>query len=66
VRQGKASAEGVEDPTIKIQLLLGGEKMMNKALREALELQTVVIAASPHPPNEHHGIPWELIAPQPG
>jgi hypothetical protein len=44
-RQGKAFADGVEDPAIKIQLLLGGEKMMNKALRQALELQTVLLAA---------------------
>jgi hypothetical protein len=30
---GKAFADGVEDPDIKIQLLLGGDKTVNKALR---------------------------------
>jgi hypothetical protein len=38
-------ADGVEDPAIKIQLLVGGEKMVNEALRQALELQAVLLAA---------------------
>jgi hypothetical protein len=42
---GKAFVFGVEDPDIKIQLLLGGEKMVNEALRQALELHVVLIAA---------------------
>jgi hypothetical protein len=33
---GKAFADGVEDPNIKIQLLLGGEKTVNKALSRHL------------------------------
>jgi hypothetical protein len=37
---GKAFAEGVEDPAIKIQLLLGIEKTMNEDLGQGLELQT--------------------------
>jgi hypothetical protein len=44
---GKAFADGVEDPDIKIQLLLGGEKTVNEALRQALELQAVFLAARP-------------------
>jgi hypothetical protein len=32
---GKAFANMVEDPTIKIQLLLEGDKMANDALRQA-------------------------------
>jgi hypothetical protein len=42
---GKMFADGVEDPAIKIQLLLGGEKTVNEALRQALELQAVLLAA---------------------
>jgi hypothetical protein len=44
---GKAFADGVQDPDIKIKLLLGGEKTVNEALRKALELQAVLIAARP-------------------
>jgi hypothetical protein len=33
---------------IKIQLLLGGEKTVNEALRQALELQAVLVAATPY------------------
>jgi hypothetical protein len=44
---GKAFADSVEDPAIKIQLLLG-EETVNEALRQAIELQTVLLAASPH------------------
>jgi hypothetical protein len=36
---GKAFADGVEDLAIKIQLLFGGQKTMNEALRQALEQQ---------------------------
>jgi hypothetical protein len=34
----KASADGVGNPDIKSQLLLGGEKAVNEALRRTLEL----------------------------
>jgi hypothetical protein len=44
---GKAFADGLEDTDIKIQLLLGGEKTVNEALRQALELQAVFLAARP-------------------
>jgi hypothetical protein len=45
---GKAFAYRVEDPNIKIELLLGGENTINEALRQALELQAVLVAARPH------------------
>jgi hypothetical protein len=45
---GKTFADGVQDPDIKIQLLLGGEKTLNEALRQAMELQDVLLAARPH------------------
>jgi hypothetical protein len=44
---GRAFTDGVEDPDIKIQLLLGGENSVNEALRQALELQAVFLAARP-------------------
>jgi hypothetical protein len=44
---GKAFADGVEDTTIKIQLLLGGEKTVNEVLRQVLELQAMLQAARP-------------------
>jgi hypothetical protein len=44
---GRAFTGGVEDPDIKIQLLLGGEKTINEALRQALKLQAVFLAARP-------------------
>jgi hypothetical protein len=47
----KAFAYGVEDPDIKIKLLLGGEKTVNKALRQALEVQAVLVAARHHKNN---------------
>jgi hypothetical protein len=34
-------------PDIKIQLLLGGEKTVNEALRQALELQAALLTARP-------------------
>jgi peptide subunit release factor 1 (eRF1) len=40
---GKAFADGVKDPDIKIQLLLGGEKTVNEALWQA-----VLLATRPH------------------
>jgi hypothetical protein len=50
---GKTFADGVEDPDVKIQLLLGGEKTVNEALRQALhEHQEILgepIAPPPHP-----------------
>jgi hypothetical protein len=42
---GKEFADGAEDSDIIIQLLLGGEKTVNEALRQALELQAVLLAA---------------------
>jgi hypothetical protein len=44
-KAGKAFVNGVEDPDVKIQLLVGGEKTVNEALRQALELQAVFLAA---------------------
>lgn len=44
---GKAFTDGAEDHAIKIQLLLGGEKMVNEALRLALKLQAIVLASRP-------------------
>jgi hypothetical protein len=48
---GRAFACGVKDPDINIELLLGGEKTVNEALRQALELQAVLVAARPHQNN---------------
>jgi hypothetical protein len=45
---GKAFADEVEDSAIKIQLLLGGEKTLNEALRQALELKAVLIGGRTH------------------
>lgn len=42
---GKAFTDMVEEPNIKIHLHLGGEKIVNKALRQALKLQAVFLAA---------------------
>jgi hypothetical protein len=42
---GKAFAGGVGDHDIKIQFLLGGEKTVKDALKQALELQAVILAA---------------------
>jgi hypothetical protein len=46
---GSAFADGVADADIKMQLLLGGEETVNvnEALRQALELQAVSLAARP-------------------
>jgi hypothetical protein len=44
---GKAFADGVEDQDIKMSQLIG-QKTANKALRQALELQAVFLAARPH------------------
>jgi hypothetical protein len=41
-------ADGVEDPDMKIHLLLGEEKTVNESLRQALELQAVLLAARLH------------------
>jgi hypothetical protein len=42
---GCAFVDGIGDTDIKIKLLLGGEKTVNEALRQALELQAVFLAA---------------------
>jgi hypothetical protein len=42
---GKAFADEVEDPDIKIQLLLERQKTATGALRQTLELQAVFLAA---------------------
>jgi hypothetical protein len=44
---GKAFADGVEDPAIKIQPFLGGEMTMNEIIRQALELQVMILASRP-------------------
>jgi hypothetical protein len=44
---GKMLANGVEEPVIKFQLLLGGEKTVKEALRQALELQAMLLTARP-------------------
>jgi hypothetical protein len=51
---GKAFSDGVEDPTIKIQLLQGGQKTVNDAIRQALELEAVLLAASPQKGEPEH------------
>jgi hypothetical protein len=51
---GRAFADGVEDPDVKIQLLLG-EKTVNEALTQALELQAVFLAARPQKMRRHFG-----------
>jgi hypothetical protein len=46
---GKAFADSVEDLAIKFQLLLlGGEKTVNEALRQALELQSMLFSPRGH------------------
>jgi hypothetical protein len=45
---GKSFSKWLRDPDIKIQLLLGGEKTVSPALRKALELHAVMVAARPH------------------
>jgi hypothetical protein len=47
----KSFAYGVQEPDIKIQLLLEAEKTVNEALRQTLELQAVLVAARPHENN---------------
>jgi hypothetical protein len=42
---GKVFTDRVEDFDIKIQLLLGGEKTVNEALRQALKIQALIPAA---------------------
>jgi hypothetical protein len=45
---GKAFTDGIDDPAIKTELmLLRGEKTVNKALRQALELQAVLLTTKP-------------------
>jgi hypothetical protein len=60
--EGKAFTDGIEYPDIKMQLLLGGEKTVKEALRQALELQAVLQAARPSQ-NENQDILGEPIAP---
>jgi hypothetical protein len=45
---GKAFGYGVQDTAIKIHLLLIGEKTVNEALGQALEMQAVLPASKPH------------------
>jgi hypothetical protein len=61
---GKAFTDGVEDPAIEIHLLLGGEKVVNKALRQALEPQAVLLAAKPQKMSSR--IFWGSWSLQPG
>jgi hypothetical protein len=44
---GNTFADQVREPGIRIQLLLRGEETVNKALRQALELQAELLAARP-------------------
>jgi hypothetical protein len=48
---GRAFVYGVKNPDIKIQLLLGGERTVNEALRKAVELQVILVGARPHQNN---------------
>jgi hypothetical protein len=48
---GKVFTNGVENPNIKILLFLGGKKTVNEALRQALELNAVFLAAKPQKKN---------------
>jgi hypothetical protein len=57
---GKAFADEVEDPAIKIQLPLGKEKTVNEALRQVLELQVALLVS---PKNEGQDILGQPIAP---
>jgi hypothetical protein len=41
IRREAGKANRVEDHEIKVALLIGGEKMVNKALRQAIKLQAV-------------------------
>jgi hypothetical protein len=45
---GKAFADGVEDHEIKVALMIGGKKTVNEALRQALEIQALLVAAISH------------------
>jgi hypothetical protein len=45
---GKAFVDVLEDPDIQIQVLLGGQKTVKEAFRQALKLHAVLLAASPH------------------
>jgi hypothetical protein len=45
---GRVFADGIEHPTIKIQLLLGGEKTVSEAIGQDLEVQAVLQTARLH------------------
>jgi hypothetical protein len=45
---GKAFTDWLEDHKIKVALLMEGEEAANEALRQALELQAVFLAARSH------------------
>jgi hypothetical protein len=45
---GKAFIDRVEDPDIKIKLLLGGQKTVTEALRQTLKLQAMLLATRTH------------------
>jgi hypothetical protein len=44
--QGKF-ADAVQDPDIKVQLLLEGQETVIEAFRQVLELQAILLAAKP-------------------
>jgi hypothetical protein len=44
---GGPFTDNVGDPDTKMQLLLGGKKTVNKALRQTLQLQDMFLAAKP-------------------
>lgn len=62
-KAAKAFACGVDDPDIKIQLLLGGEKMIIKALQQASELQTMLVATKQQKKKKKTDISGESITP---
>jgi hypothetical protein len=49
-KAGKAFVNGVEDHDVRIQLLVGGEKKVDEALRQALELKDTL--GQPVPTNQ--------------
>jgi hypothetical protein len=61
---GKAFVAGIEDSEIKLRLLLGGQETLREALRQALELHSVLTASrfpSTPPPNPAQGRKWNYV-----
>lgn len=53
---GKAFTDGIEDPAIRIQLLQGGVKTVTEALRQALELQAILLGTINTLKSPHHAL----------